>query len=246
MLNKIISKILITFLLFISVSAFASKHTQYSIFLIPDKSTETYIKSFNNHAAKQGVYKKYSITPFIQEYPVSLNQYNTSFKRYYLESIVQSVRRIAISTKEFYVSSKQITINEDGFVTLSINDDHDLQELSNNVIRHLAKDRYKDSTIPSWMKSYPTKQKLFNEYGTSNAFDQFEPNINISTINTSTQKINQTVKDDFNKTIQSFEQKPLNFKIIGIGFGYADDNGQIANVIKKYYFKDTKKYFFEK
>ncbi|QLE78248.1 2'-5' RNA ligase family protein [Francisella sp. Scap27] len=246
MLNKIISKTLIAFLLLIPISAFTNGHTQYSIFLIPDKNAETYIKNFNNYAAKQGVYEKYNITPFIQQYPVSLNLYTTSFKRFYLESIVQLVKRIANTTEEFDISADQITISEDGFITLNIGNDHDLQGLSNIVIRNLAKDRYKDSNMPSWIKFHPAKQKLFNEYGTSNAFDQFEPNINISTINISDQSIKQMIEDDFDKTIQSFNQKSLSFKIIGIGFGYADDNGQVAEVIKKYNFKDTKNYSFEK
>jgi hypothetical protein len=233
-------------LLIISINAFASKHTEYSIFLIPDKEAETYIKSFNSYASKQGVYEKYSITPFTHGYPVSLNLYNTSFKRVYLEGIVQLIKRIANSTEEFYVSSNQITIDESGFVTLNINDDHELQGLSNNIITHLSRHRYKDSSVPSWMKFSPTKQKLFKEYGTSNAFDQFKPSIDISTINTNNQSIKQIIKNDFDKTIQSFNQKPLSFKIIGIGFGYADDNGQITEVIKRYNFEDTKDYSFEK
>lgn len=245
MLNKIISKALIICLLVISSSAFASNHTLYSIFLIPDKNAETYIRSFNSHVAEQGIYEKYSITPFIEDYPATITLYSANFKYFYLESIVELLKRIANSSEEFEVSTNQIIVDDNGYVTLNISGEHNLQSVFNTVIRHLAKDSYKDSTVPSWMNFSPMKKKAFQKGNSSIKFDQFTPSISITAKDLYTDTIKQMFEDDFNKTIQSFDQKPSNFKVIGIGLGYADKNGQIEEVIKMYNFGETKGYSFE-
>ncbi|BCD90481.1 hypothetical protein fh0823_06200 [Francisella halioticida] len=79
--NKTFSKLIIIFLLLISCNAFAESLKQYNIYLIPSNKAAKYIKKFDNSLEKTNVLRKYNMSPFIENHPVHLTLYLTSFNR---------------------------------------------------------------------------------------------------------------------------------------------------------------------
>ena len=60
---------------------------------------------------------------------------------------------------------------------LDIQNSQTLQQLSNTVVKDLAKYRNKDYPAPSWVKFYPNKLKSFEKYGSPNTFAEFNPHL---------------------------------------------------------------------
>ncbi|MGQ4005226.1 2'-5' RNA ligase family protein [Francisellaceae bacterium CB300] len=229
------------FLLFISTYIYTDKQTQYNVFLIPDNSATTYINKFNNQLANDGLLEKYNVLPFSKNHPTHLSLYITSFNKKSIDKITDIVKNISNDTKPFDITTNYITVGKSGFVMLDVNDSERLQYLSNTTVTKLSKYRDKDYPMPNWVKYYPEKEISFNKYGTPNAFEQFDPHFSILAKSLKNDKIKQTFVDDFNKAIRIFNPKPKKFKIIGIGFGEVDNNGQITKTIKKYIFKNKQK-----
>lgn len=225
------------FLLFISTYIYTDKQIQYNVFLIPKNNATTYINKFNNQLASDGLLEKYTVLPFSNSHPVHLSLYITSFKEKYIDKITGIVKNISTETMPFDITTNEITVGKSGFVMLDVDDNKTLQDLSDTTITKLSKYRDKDYSMPDWVKYYPEKETSFKKYGSPNAFSQFDPHFSILAKVLKDDRMKQNFINDFSKVVKEFNPKPQKIKIIGIGFGEVDNNGQITKIIKEYKFK---------
>ncbi|MBK2255299.1 2'-5' RNA ligase family protein [Francisella philomiragia] len=228
-------KLLITFaLLLISLNNFANSLKEYNIYLIPDITADKYVKEFDDSLAKTNVLEKYKITPFIKNHPVHLTLYLTSFQSKYIKDIESQLANLANNTEPFYIETTGFSAGKSGFVMLDIKNSQSLQQLSNSVIKDLAKYRNKEYPAPSWVKFYPSKLASFEKYGSPNAFAEFNPHISILAANLQTDQERDNFDKDFNTIIKNTKLEPISFKIKAIGFGEVDENGQVTKTLHIY------------
>ncbi|AJI45213.1 2'-5' RNA ligase family protein [Francisella tularensis subsp. novicida] len=235
MKHKLFYKLFILFaFLFIALDSFAENFKQYNIYLIPDTTADKYVKEFDDSLAKTNVLEKYKTTPFIKNHPVHLTLYLTSFQSKYIKDINSQLANLAKNTEPFYIETTGFSAGKSGFVMLDIKNSQSLQQLSNVVIKDLAKYRDKDYPAPSWIKFYPNKLVSFEKYGSPNAFAEFNPHISILAANLQTDQERDSFDKDFNEIIKNTKLKPTSFKIKAIGFGEVDENGQVTKTLHIY------------
>ncbi|MBK2109115.1 2'-5' RNA ligase family protein [Francisella tularensis] len=235
MKHKLFYKLFILFaFLFIALDSFAESFKQYNVYLIPDTTADKYVKEFDDSLAKTNVLEKYKTTPFIKNHPVHLTLYLTSFQSKYIKDINSQLANLAKNTEPFYIETTGFSAGKSGFVMLDIKNSQSLQQLSNVVIKDLAKYRDKDYPAPSWIKFYPNKLVSFEKYGSPNAFAEFNPHISILAANLQTDQERDSFDKDFNEIIKNTKLKPTSFKVKAIGFGEVDENGQVTKILHIY------------
>ncbi|APD50585.1 2'-5' RNA ligase family protein [Francisella hispaniensis] len=235
MKHKLSYKLFILFaFLFITLDSFAKSFKQYNVYLIPDTAADKYIKEFDKSLAETNVLEKYKTTPFIKNHPVHLTLYLTSFQNKYIKDIESQLTNLAKNTEPFYIETTGFSAGKSGFVMLDIKNSQSLQQLSNSVIKDLAKYRDKEYPAPSWVKFYPSKLASFEKYGSPNAFAEFNPHISILAANLQTDNERDSFDKDFNEIIKNTQLKPTSFRIEAIGFGEVDENGQVTKTLHIY------------
>ncbi|ALB01732.1 membrane protein [Francisella persica ATCC VR-331] len=213
---------------------FATDFKQNNIYLIPENTADKYIKEFDDYLAKTNVLEKYKTTPFIKNHPVHLTLYLTSFDGKHITDIQNKLAQIAKNTKPLYIKTTGFSAGKSGFVILDIQNSQTLQQLSNTVVKNLAKYRNKNYPAPSWVKFYPNKLKSFEKYGSPNTFSEFNPHLSILAANLQTDQVRESFIKDFNEIIKNTKLKPTSFKIKAIGFGEVDENGQVTKTLYIY------------
>lgn len=226
-------------LFFVTLGSFAADLKEYNVYLIPANNADDYVKKFDSSLEKTDVLEKYKTTPFIEDHPVHLTLYLTSFEKNNLNNIKTQIAKIAKTTAPFYIGTAGFSAGKSGFVMLDIQNSQSLQQLSNRVIKNLAKYRNRDYPAPSWVKFYPSKLKSFKKYGSPNAFAEFNPHISILAADLQTDETRDSFDKDFSQIIKNSELKPTKFKIKAIGFGEVDKNGQVTKVLQTYKLKNN-------
>jgi hypothetical protein len=235
---RILQLIILLYLLS-SIYAYAEQSKQYNIYLIPSSNATSYINSFNTLVKKDNLFAKYNIKPFTKDHPVHLTLYLTSFQNKNLTQIKQSVKNIADTNKAFTITTSDITVGKSGFVMMDLEHSKELQHLSNTAISDTSQYRDKEYPMPSWVKFYPNKQKSFEKYGSPNAFGNFDPHFSILAANLKDEKLRNSFVTDFTAAIKEFDAKHTKVKIIGIGFGEVDADGQVTKVLQTNKFKNN-------
>ncbi|MBK2356724.1 2'-5' RNA ligase family protein [Francisella hispaniensis] len=235
MKHKLFYKLFVLFaFLFITLDSFADDFKQYNVYLIPDTTADKYVKEFDKSLTETNVLEKYKTTPFIKNHPVHLTLYLTSFQNKYIKDIESQLANLAKNTQPFHIETTGFSAGKSGFVMLDIKNSQSLQQLSNSVIKDLAKYRDKEYPAPSWVKFYPSKLASFEKYGSPNAFAEFNPHISILAANLQTDNERDSFDKDFNEIIKNTQLKPTSFRIEAIGFGEVDENGQVTKTLHIY------------
>jgi 2'-5' RNA ligase len=218
--KRIFSKLLLTIsIILITCNIFAESLQQYNIYLIPSDKATKYVRSFDDSLEKTNVLKKYNTKPFIENHPVHLTLYLTSFDKKNITKIAKQLAEIAKNTSPFDIKTDKFIAGKSGFVMLNIQNSPELQKLSNKAVTDLAKYRNKD---------YPTKLESFKKYGSPNTFNQFNPHFSILAADLDSDKARASFEKDFDQIIQNTKLKPASFKIKAIGFGEVDKCGQVT------------------
>jgi len=234
MINKKFSKILISFFILISFNTFAGDFKQYNIYLIPSEKAHNYISKFNQHLESTNLLNKYNTTPFIKDYPVHISLYLTSFQAKHITQIENKLDTLIKNIKPFNIRTTNFTASKNGFVMLDILVSHNIQKLSNKIIKSLSVYRDKNYPAPSWVKFFPKKQESFDKYGSPNAFSEFTPHISVLAAAVLGDEEQNNFEKDFSRIIKNIDLKPASFKIKAIGFGEVNEYGQVIKPLHIY------------
>ena len=229
MLRKIV--LIFTMITFISIGYSLNVQT-YDINLKPSNKIASYIKNFNSFLAKKGIIKKYNIKPFIDNHPIHITMYLTSYNNKNINNIENKIKNIASNTSQFNITTKDITAGKSGFVLLNIENSKSLQNTADEVVSTISQFRNKDYTMPSWVKYYPKKQLSFKKYGDPNTYTQFNPHISLFAVKLKTEKQKTEFIKDMKKAISEFKQQKLTVKVNEIALDKVNLNGQIISNIK--------------
>jgi len=149
--------------------------------------------------------------------------YMTHFLPEKTERLTQEVASLAATLKTFDVQTTGLMLTKDNWLFLNLEKNKNLNDLMEKVVKGLYNLRSDNIPVPEWLKNYPEKMSSFKVYGSPNVFEDFEPHLTL------------VAKGDFEKLAKFIVlaktsdvlMKTVNGRIVGIGVGLADDDGQV-------------------
>lgn len=152
--------------------------------------------------------------------------YMTAYPQGRQRFVAQIVKKIAAKTKQFPVSTKGIEVAASDWLFMGIQNNMQLQALCDDVANSLAFLRAKSDYVPEWAKNMPAKVQCIKNYGSPNVFSQFDPHLTLLA-KSDGEMIRRFKANSANK----YYDKPVEGKVIAIGYGLADHDGQIKEPI---------------
>jgi hypothetical protein len=222
-------------MIFVVGSSFAESYS-INVFANVDGAAGKQIEQVNSAMKQANIYSDYKISPFADSHNVHLTMYLTKYQESQLVNVENTVKGIAANTSSFSVSSSGVTLKASDFLMLDVANTPRLQILTDKLVASLSKYRDVNTVIPAWAINYPEKVQMFQEYGSPNVYEGFDPHFSIFAA-----KIPSDGRGNFDERVDEVIDN-LNFsatiiQITSLGIGIADENGQIVKVIKEYSFK---------
>ncbi len=222
-------------MVFVVGSSFAESHS-INVFANVDGAAGKQIEQVNSAMKQANIYSDYKISPFADSHNVHLTMYLTKYPESQLVNVENTVNAIAAHTSNFSVLSSGVTLKASDFLMLDVSNTPRLQILTDKLVASLSKYRDVNTVIPAWAVNLPEKVQMFQEYGSPNVYEGFDPHFSIFAA-----KIPSDERGEFDKrldeVIDNLNFSPATIQITGLGIGVANENGQIVKVIKEYSFK---------
>ncbi len=156
-------------------------------------------------------------------YQIHCTLYMTHFVPEKVERLKQEVASLAAGLKSFEVQTTGLMLTKDNWLFLNLEKNKNLNDLMEKVVKGLYNLRSDNIPVPEWLKSYPEKMSSFKVYGSPNVFEDFEPHLTL------------VAKGDFDRLAKfiviaktnDLLMKTITGRVVGIGIGEADDQGQV-------------------
>lgn len=153
--------------------------------------------------------------------------YMTAYPKGRQKLVATIVRRIANTTKQFPINTKGIEVAASDWLFMGIENNKELQSLCDEVATRLAFLRAKSDYVPAWAKSMPAKVECIKKYGSPNVFSQFDPHLTLLA-----KSDGEMLKRFKTYCEDKIYNKPVSGKVVAIGYGLADRDGQIKTPIE--------------
>lgn len=153
--------------------------------------------------------------------------YMTAYPKGRQKIISNIVGRIAKETKQFEINTKGIEVAASDWLFMGLENNKNLQSLCDKICDKLKFLRVKSDYVPEWAKNMPEKVRCIKEYGSPNVFSQFDPHLTL--LAKSDGKMLRHFKEFCAEKIYN---KPVTGKVVAIGYGFADRDGQIKTPIE--------------
>lgn len=163
-----------------------------------------------------------------QDYVVHLTLYLTDYNNDKLPQIKAVVDKLAAQTKPFKVKFNGIHATGGNWLMLDAEKSTTLQALADEATNALLPLRDTNAPIPNWAKNLPAKVKSFQQYGSPNVFQNFDPHITLTT------PANKIALSQF---FRAYPFAPFSGTVKGIGITAPNALGQAKTVI---YYKALK------
>lgn len=199
--------------------------------LTPKNHIETLIQEFNHYLAQQGIDTKYRIIPYIQHHPLHITLYLANYNSQQIPVILSRVKELVKQQNQIAFSSSEFVPERSGYVMLTVTYNKKLLELSNKVLNKLAPLRDPDALIPSWAAQDKKRQAIFNQYGSPNVFQYFNPHFSIFSAEHLNKKQSDFLYQKLYQLIHQFNQshpKKIQENAVAIGVGVSNEQGQIT------------------
>ncbi len=162
--------------------------------------------------------------------------YMTQYPEGIKEEILKKVSEMANTTKAFPVNSTGLEITSGNWFFMNLDRNRNLQTLSDKIVETLSQIRAKSDFVPAWAKSFPAKLEYIAKYGSPNVYTEFNPHLTF-TAPSDGEKLKRFVENHKDKPFA----KTLEGKVVAIGVGIADRNGQIPEPWKIFPLKNDEK-----
>lgn len=205
--------------------------------LKPDNQVNSLIKEYNEFLAEKDIFSTYKIIPYIDQYPLHITLYMTSYPPKQTPLIIKEASSLAKKHKQLTLLTTKFIPNNRGYVMLSVTNDPQIQALSNTTLKALVNLRDKKASIPSWAAQDMGRKLIFNEYGSPSVLNYFNPHFSILTADHLSHYDSvefcaqlQQLTSQFNSTHNT------HVRIIAdaIGVGIANEKGQIIQELSSF------------
>lgn len=201
------------------------------------------IKEVNQSLSNKGIFKKYNIVPFLENYPLHTTLYLAAFKEAELIALLDRVNNLSQQFSAFEMQLDKLVFTGGNYLMWDVRIDNSgvnqtsiMQLLSDKLVLSLSP--YRDQTVspPPWVKFYPSKLKAFNRYGSPNVFFELSPHFTILATSFTDKGQEKLFQQDMEAWLTGFKaSKPtLAVKAVAIGVGYVNQYGQITQEIASF------------
>lgn len=163
----------------------------------------------------------------LRGYQIHCTLYMTQYPVGSLEKVASIVAEIASNTKVFDIQSTGLEITSGSWFFLNLDRNRNLQTFCDAVVEKLAPLRSPSDFVPEWAKDNPTKVEYITKYGSPNVYGEFNPHLTLLA-----KSDEAKLKSFVEKHSNSSFAKPVSGRIVAIGLGIADRDGQIKDPFK--------------
>ncbi|MDD3146359.1 MAG: 2'-5' RNA ligase family protein [Candidatus Riflebacteria bacterium] len=203
-----------------------------NVFAVVSEEIETACR-----AAASTLMQEESLESFpLKGFQVHCTLYMTQYPLMSLEKVAALVAEIASNTREFDIQSTGLEVTSGNWFFMNLSRNSNLQALSDLTVEKLAALRSPSSFVPDWAKEFPTKVEYISKYGSPNVYAEFNPHLTLLA-SSDAEKLTRFMK----KNADSNFSKPVAGKVVAIGLGIADRNGQMQEVFKIFPLQSGKK-----
>lgn len=195
----------------LNVFAVVSKNIEASFFeaaktLMEEEAIESFpLKGYQTHC-----------TLYMTQYPEGLQQ-----------QITDKLAEIASNTREFPVQTTGLEVTSGNWFFMNLDRNRNLQTLSDTVVASLSELRAPSDFVPDWAKNMPTKVEYITKYGSPNVYSEFNPHLTLLA-SSDEEKLQRFLQKHANDTFG----QAISGKVVAIGVGVADRDGQIKEPLK--------------
>ena len=220
------SRLFVVLFILLALPVNAADSRSINVFAIPSAALEQVVADTSKQLQANGISSFYA-----QGLPVHATLYLTDYPLTAIDDIKQRVERIAQHQQPFVLTAHGFSVSPSNWAFIDLNTSNDLQRLADEVTMALAPLRDSDSELPGWVKHYPNKVAAFERYGSPNVFQNYDPHLTLLA-NEASPKLAEVA--------QRLQQQPphADGEVIGIGIAISDAQGQLAEVIARYYFAE--------
>ncbi len=201
----------------------AEETDKINVFCVMSENIEAEVK-----VASVDLKVKENVETFaLKGYQPHCTLYMTAYPKGREKMVGAIVKRIAKGTKQFFISTTGIEVASSDWLFMGLENNKKLQSLCNKICDKLAFLRAKSDYVPEWAKNMPEKVKCIKNYGSPNVFSQFNPHLTLLP------KSNIEMLKRFKEfCTEKNYNKPVMGKVVAIGYGFADRDGQIKTPIE--------------
>ena len=234
-LGQLIPIILFLFMAFHDSAAMAQKsppeQSKFNVFAVVSEDIEKHFVK-----AAETLQQEENLESFpLKGYQVHCTLYMTQFPADIENEITQKIAELASNTSEFEIQTTGLEITAGDWFFMNLDRNRNLQTLSDRVVEILSPLRAQSDYIPEWAKQFPTKLEYITKYGSPNVYSEFNPHLTMLAKSDGVKLKNFIEK---HKT-SDFAQK-IAGKIVAIGIGIGDRDGQINTPLHIFKLKSVK------
>ncbi len=162
-----------------------------------------------------------------QGFQVHCTLYMTQYPPEAREKVREKIEWLSKGVRQFSIRTNGLEITAGDWFFLSLTRNRNVQSLADAVTNILSPLRQPSDYIPNWAKEFPTKIEYISKYGSPNVFNEFDPHLTL-TASTDGEKLKRFLANH----AESYYAKPIEGRVVAIGYGIGDRNGQIREALE--------------
>lgn len=210
--------------------------------LKPHNQVTCLISEFNHFLQDKGLFTSYGIKPFIQDYPLHITLYLTTYNVAQIPAIMKQTQHLAKHHKSFSIITGSFYASPSGYVMLDVGLSQSLHQLSYNTLMTLAGLRNHDAKIPQWAAQDPKRQQIFMQWGSPGVMNYYQPHFSIFDPEHLKKKPRGELYKKLQPLVSQFNKKnrvKVNAAAYAIGVGLANRQGQITKELAMFTLNDS-------
>jgi len=159
----------------------------------------------------------------LQGLQIHCTLYMTQYPEGLKDEVLAKVKDLADKISEFEVTTTGLEITDGDWFFMNLDRNRNLQTLSDSVVELLSGMRATSDFIPEWAKKSPSKVEYISKFGSPNVYGEFNPHLTFLPKSDA-----EKLRSFLSRHAQSEFAGNINGRVVGIGVGIADRNGQIS------------------
>lgn len=195
-----------------------SERTRVNVYAIVSENIEMEFMK-----AARLLHKEHEVSSFpLDDFEIHCTLYMTFYTPDMVEKILEKIEKYANENQAFNIRTSGLEITSSNWFFLNFHINEPLQKLSNDITKMLSPLRIVSDYVPAWAREYPNKIKMIQNFGSPNVFDEFNPHLTFLARGDE-DKLTNFMNDHKDSSFA----KDIDGKVVAIGVGIADNNGQI-------------------
>lgn len=215
----------------------SSSYINVYLKLRPNNEVNNLISHFNQFLEQHKLFEEYQIAPFINNYPLHITLYLAHYDKQNTNTVINRAISLARETAAMPITTEQFVPSPNGYVSLTVQNQNALQQLSNRTLLLLSDLRDPQAKIPVWAAKNKLRQQLFKQYGSPNVLELYKPHFSVfdpEGLSPEEQKGLYPMLQQLISQFTKVNNTRVTAEAYAIGVGEADEQGQIVSELVEY------------